>query len=84
MVGLGCFDTLAHDISDPETGEIYPALSCINDKTMADRCTVPGADKVIWSIKASAALNSDCAFLLREGFKNGRIRLLVTEYDGNN
>lgn len=83
-VGLGCFDTLAHDISDPETGEIYPALSCINDKTMADRCTVPGADKVIWSIKASAALNSDCAFLLREGFKNGRIRLLVTEYDGNN
>lgn len=81
-IGLGCYDALAHDISDPETGEIYPALSCINDKTMADRCTAPGADKVIWSIKASAALNSDCAFLLREGFRSGRIRLLVTEYDG--
>lgn len=82
MIGLGCYDALAHDISDPETGEIYPALSCINDKTMADRCTVAGADKVIWSIKASASLNSDCAFLLREGFRSGRIRLLVTEYDG--
>ena len=81
-VGLGCYDALAHDISDPETGEIYPALSCMNDKTMADRCTVPGADKVIWSIKANATLNSDCAFLLREGFRSGRIRLLVTEYDG--
>lgn len=81
-VGLGCYDALAHDISDPETGEVYPALSCINDKTMADRCAVSGADKVIWSIKANAALNSECAFLLREGFKNGRIRLLVTEYDG--
>ena len=81
-IGLGCYDALAHDISDPTTGEIYPALSCVNDKTMADRCTVPGADKVIWSIKASATLNSDCAFLLREGFRSGRIRLLVTEYDG--
>lgn len=81
-VGLGCYDALAHDISDPETGEIYPALSCMNDKTMADRCTVPGAEKVIWSIKANSALNSDCAFLLREGFRSGRIRLLVTEYDG--
>ena len=83
-VGLGCFDALARDISDPETGEIYPALSCANDKAMAERCVVPNAEKVIWSIKASASLNSDCAFLLREGFKNGRIRLLVTEYDGNN
>ena len=25
--------------------------------------------------------NSDCAFLLREGFKSGRIRLLANEYD---
>ena len=82
-VGLGCFDMLAHDINDPETGEVYPALSCVNDKTMAERCSVPGAEKVIWSIKASAALNSDCAFLLREGFRSGRIRLLVNEYDAN-
>lgn len=38
---------------------------------------------MIWSIKASAAFNSDCAVLLREGFKSGKIRLLVTEYDGD-
>ena len=48
---------------------------------MAARCTVPGAKKVIWAIKASAQFNSDCAFLLREGFRSGRIRLLSTEYD---
>ena len=83
MVGLGVFDALARDIVDPETGEIYPALSCCNDSTMADRCTVPGAEKVIWSIKASSALNSDCAVLLREGFRSGRIRLLMTEYDAD-
>lgn len=72
---------LARDISDPDTGEIYPALNCCNDKTMSDRCTNPNAPKVIWSVKASAQFNSDCAFLLREGFSSGRIRLLVNEYD---
>lgn len=82
-LGLGVFDCLAREIVDPETGEIYPALSCCNDKTMADRCTVQNADKVIWSIKASAAMNSECAYLLREGFRSGKIRLLVSEYDAD-
>lgn len=77
------FDALARDIVDPDSGEIYPALSCINNSEMASRCTVVGAPKVIWSIKASAQFNSDCAFLLREGFKSGRIGLLANEYDAD-
>ena len=81
-VGMGCFDALARDITDPNTGEIYPALSCCNNDEMAARCTVQGADKVIWAIKASAQFNSDAAFLLREGFRSGRVRLLTNEYDG--
>lgn len=80
-VGMGIYDALAREIIDKSTGEIYPALSCINDKTMAERCTDPNAKKVIWSVKASAQFNSDCALLLREGFRSGRIRLLQTEYD---
>ena len=79
--GHGVYDALVRDISDPETGELYPALSCCNDTVMAERCTVPGAPKVIWSIKASAQFNNDCAILLREGFRSGRIRLLINEYD---
>lgn len=80
-IGLGVYDALASDIIDPDTGEIYPALSCCNNQEMADRCTVPGADKVIWAIKANAQFNSDAAFLLREGFRSGRIRLLVDEFE---
>ena len=80
-IGLGVYDALAREITDPETGEVYPALSCMNDKAMADRCTVPGAQKVIWSVKASQTFNSDCAIGLREGFRSGRIRLLANEYD---
>lgn len=80
-LGIGVYDCLARDITDSETGEIYPALSCCNNQEMAARCTVQGARKAIWAIKASASFNSECAFLLREGFRSGRIRLLVTEYD---
>lgn len=81
MIGLGVYDCLARDITDPDTGEVYPALSCCNNQEMAMRCVSPNAEKAIWSIKASAQFNSDCAFLLREGFRSGRIRLLVNEYD---
>lgn len=82
-IGLGVFDCLARDITNPDTGEVYPALSCYNNTEMAMRCTSTFAEKVIWSIKASAQFNSDCAFLLREGFKSGRIRLLANEYDAD-
>lgn len=81
-IGLGVYDALVRDIVDPDTGEIYSALSCCNDPTMAERCTTPGARKVIWSIKATPALNSECAVLLREGFRSGKIRLLENEYNG--
>lgn len=83
-IGLGVFDALARDIVDTESGEIYPALSCCNNSEMASRCTVPGADKVIWAIKASAQFNSDAAFTLREAFRASRIRLLASEYESEN
>ena len=80
-IGLGVYDCLARDMTDPDTGDVYPALSCCNNQDMALRCTSPNAEKVIWSIKASAQFNSECAIGLREGFRSGRIRLLVNEYD---
>ena len=80
-IGLGVYDSLAREIVDPETGEIYPPLCSCNDNTMAERCSDKQAPKVIWTIKANASLNSDCAVLLREGFKTGKIRLLVSEFE---
>lgn len=80
-IGLGVYDALAREIVDPDTGEIYPPLCSCNDNTMAERCSDKQAPKVIWTIKANASLNSDCAVLLREGFKSGKIRLLVSEFE---
>lgn len=82
-VGAGVVDLLFRDINDPETGEIYPALSCCNNTEMASRCTSLDAEKAIYAIKASAQLNSDAAFLLREAFRSGRIRLLAPYDDAD-
>ena len=80
-VGLSVFDMLVQDIVDPTTGELYPALSCCNDKVMAERCKVDNAPQVIWSIKASASFNTEICTLLRSGFQNGKINLLVSEFE---
>ncbi len=80
-VGLGVYDALIQDIIDCETGEVYPALSCCNDKIMAERCKVDNAPKVIWSVKATSQFNNEISLLLRSGFKNGKINLLVSEFE---
>lgn len=82
-LGLGVYDELAKDMVDPDTGEIYPALSCCNSQEMADRCVSRSADKVIWAIKANPVINSECALLLREAFRSSKIRLLVPDQDGD-
>lgn len=80
-LGMAIFDRLIQDIVDPTTGELYHALSCCNDKVMAERCKVDNAPKVIWSIKANASFNNEICTLLRSGFQNGKINLLISEFE---
>lgn len=79
--GLGVYDALIKDIFDNTTGELYPALTCRNDKAMAERCKVDNAPAVIWSIKANNSFNTDASTMLRNGFKSGKINLLVSELE---
>lgn len=80
-VGNGVFDELVRDLNDPETGDIYPAFTCMNDDTMAAK--YKGASKnppkVIYSIKANQKFNSDCAYLLKDNLIRGKTRLLIDE-----
>lgn len=80
-VGLGVVDMLMADQYDANTGKTYGALSCCNNKEIADRCRVPNAPKKIYAINGNPEFNSQCALGLREAFKQGQIRLLVSEYD---
>lgn len=79
--GLGVYDKLIQDMVDPETGELYPALSCRNDKDMAARCKIENAPKIIWSIKGNPSFNNEICILLRNGFKTNKINLLVNEVE---
>lgn len=80
-VGMAVYDNLILDQFDRETSKEYKALSCINDDVMARRCKIENAPKVIYSIKASAKLNSDIAINFRDNLRRGKIKLLVHEND---
>lgn len=80
-IGLGVYDALTREIYDPEYGVTYPALSCCNDKVYAERCADKNAKKVIWAIQATSQFNNDMYLGLREGLKQNRINLLISELD---
>lgn len=80
-VGLGVYDFIIKDQLDPDTGETFNALSCCNNKDMEERCKVKNAPKVVWSIKANQSFNNEMCTMLRAGFKNGKINLLVSEFE---
>lgn len=82
-VGIGVFDNLVQEQTDDTRNIIYPAWSCINDETMADRCKDPDAPKIIYSIKANLQFNSDCAVSLRDSIRQGKFRLLINENEAN-
>ena len=80
-IGLGIFDYICKDQYDSHTGKTYKALTCINDDDMAIRCKVKDANKVVWSVKASANFNNEICVLLRNGIQNGKVSFLISEQD---
>ena len=82
--GLSVYDALSSELIDPDSGEVYPPLCCCNNDELASRCSdpdIPEERKVIWAVNGSAKFNSDCAIMLREGFRSGYIRLPIVEDD---
>ena len=80
-IGVGVYDALMYEIHDIELGKTYCALSCCNNPDYADRCTDKNAPKVIWAIQATAPFNNDMYLMLRNGFKENKINLLVSEFE---
>ena len=80
-IGLPIVDALMADMYDPDTGETYCALGCINNEEIQKRCKVKNAPKKIWAVMGSQEFNSQCTLGLREEFRQGNIRLLGDEED---
>lgn len=82
-VGVAFIDLLGQGQVDPETGEEYPPIKCINDERLAQRCVYQNAEKVIYSIRATAQLNSDIAKNMKSLLRSKKVKLLTHENDAN-
>lgn len=81
--GIGVYDILAQGMTDPDTGDEYEPLSCINDDRMAERCVYPSAPKIIYSMRANGQINSDIAQLTKRMIKNNKVKLLIHEKESD-
>lgn len=77
--GIGVYDELAKGQVDSESGEEYEPLSCFNDERMAERCVYPNAPKIIFSMRATAQINSEIALITKRMIKNNKVKLLLHE-----
>lgn len=84
-VGNGIVDVLMRDLTDPETGEIYPALTCKNNEEIAAK--YQGASKnpvkAIYSIRATAASNSTMAQNLKDICNRRKLHMLINEREAD-
>lgn len=48
---------------------------------MSARCKTKDANKVVWSVKATANFNNEICVLLRNGIQNGKISFLISEQE---
>lgn len=80
--GIGVYDFIIKDQFDSQTGKTYKALSCCNDQLMEERCKVKDANRVVWSVKASASFYNEVCVLLRTGIQNKKISLPKQEIEG--
>ena len=84
-VGNGVYDYLVTDMINPDTGEQFNGITCMNDDEMASRYkgSDPRPEKIIYSIKASKNSNSEFAFKLKDALMRKKIRLPISEMDAD-
>ena len=78
-VGMGIYDSLVQNLYDKDRCREYEAFTSMNDEEMAERCQVPDSPKKIYSMKAYAQINSECAISFRDNLRKGKIKLLINE-----
>lgn len=78
-VGMGIYDSLVQNLYDKERYIEYEAFTSMNDDEMASRCQVQDAPKKIYTMKAYAQINSECAISFRDNLRKGKVKLLINE-----
>lgn len=81
--GLGVYDSLCRNLHDSERDTVYSALSSMNEQKMKDRCLEPNAEEKIFTVSATAELNSEIGTSFRDDIRKGKIKILTTKNDIN-
>lgn len=82
-LGASIIDLLALPMTNPETGEEYSPINCINHSSLKlGEVLYPNAPKQIYGIMGTPALNSEIAYALRDTIQKRRLRLLTDEIEG--
>lgn len=80
--GIAIYDTLARVLYDDERCCEYSPSKCMNDKIIAERICSSNAKENIFTINASAKLNSDIAVNFRSMLTEHEIELLIPKEQG--
>lgn len=80
--GISVYDQLAKTLYDQDRNIEYKPWKCINDKEMAERINIAGAEENVFAIKASSEINSSIAVAMRTALNDKMIDLLVTNEEG--
>lgn len=75
--GIAVYDMLARVMWDEEMQIEYRPWKAMNDDAIAERIRTEGAEAVVYTVAASARLNSEIAMLTRREFSEGRVDLLI-------
>lgn len=82
-IGASIIDLLSLPITNPETGEEYSPINCINHEELKLGTIIyPNAPRKIYGIMATPALNSEIGYAMKDTIQKKRIRLLVDETEG--
>ena len=74
---IAVYDMLARVMWDEEMQIEYRPWKAMNDDSIAERIRTEGAEAVVYTVAASARLNSEIAMLTRREFSEGRVDLLI-------
>lgn len=79
--GISVYDVLARTLYDEDRNIEYPALTCMNNDSFAERIKVEGAEPRIFAINATPKLNSDIALEFRRILSEKKIDFLINFND---
>lgn len=80
--GITLLETLCRTLYDDERCVEYPPIKCMNDEVLNKACTSPSAQAVIYSVTATAALNSRIAVNFKGLLTEHKLDLLIPKDEG--